>query len=71
MADKLGESFENMEMAVTARNKTIDSLSKSIIELTIANFKLTTIVKKLTAQLETALNQNRIRNNNNNKDRYI
>ena len=49
MADKLGESFENLEMVATVKNETIELLAKSISELTSANVKLTTTVKKLTA----------------------
>ena len=58
-------------MAETAKNETINSLAKSISELTSANVKLTATFKKLTTQIETALNQNRNRNrNNNNKAHY-
>ena len=72
MSEKLSDSFENLTIAATAKNKTIDSLARYISELTRANAELTTTVKKLTAHIETALNQNRSRNNNNNnsKDRY-
>ena len=72
MAEKLGESFVNLEMAAMVKNKTIYSIAQSISKITSANSKLTVTFKKLTAQLETELKQNRSRNNNNNnnKDRY-
>ena len=72
MAEKLGESFVNLEMAAMVKNKTIYSIAQSISKITGANSKLTVTFKKLTAQLETELKQNRSRNNNNNnnKDRY-
>ena len=54
-AENLGESFENLAMAVTAKADTIDDMATSIGKLTTSNAKLTTSIKKLTSQLESAL----------------
>ena len=51
MADKLGESFENLEMVATVKNETIKLLAKSISELTSSNAELAATVKKLTSQI--------------------
>ena len=51
MADKLGESFENLEMVATVKNETIELLAKSISELTSSNAELAATVKKLTSQI--------------------
>ena len=57
-----GESFETLPMAVMAKNETLDSLTRSISDLTSTKAKLTgsnteisVAVKKLTNQLEAAL----------------
>ena len=57
-----GESFETLPMAVMAKNETLDSLTRSISDLTATKAKLTgsntelsVAVKKLTNQLEAAL----------------
>ena len=59
MAEKLGESFDILEMAATAKNETIEILIKTISELTRNNSELTATIKKLTNQLERALGKNR------------
>ena len=51
MAEKIGESFDTLAMAVTKKNDTIESLIKKISELTINNSELTAKIKKLTNQL--------------------
>ena len=66
MTEKLGEYFDNLALAATAKNETIDSLAQAINELTSDNAELTVTVNKLNPQLDTELNQNRSRNNNNN-----
>ena len=62
MQRDLGESFNTLAMASVAKNKTFDSLTKSISNLTTANANLTgsnaelsATVKKLTNQLDAAL----------------
>ena len=61
----LGKSFDTLAMAAVTKNKTFDSLTKSISDLTDAKAKLTrsndelsAAVKKLTNQLEAALKGN-------------
>jgi len=39
MQDQLGDAFDNLAMAVTAKNNTIDNLGKSVSELTATNAK--------------------------------
>ena len=58
MAENLGEYFENLAMAATAKSKTVDAMSQSISKLTSSNAKLTAKIKKMTSQLKTALNNN-------------
>ena len=58
MAEKLGKSFDNIEMAETVKSETIDAMAQSIRKLTIINSKLTATIKKLTSQLKTALKKN-------------
>ena len=76
MAEKLGESFGNLAMAATAKSVTIDAMAQSISKIMSINSKLTATIKKLTSQLETALNKNINSNSGdeskwpNNSDRY-
>ena len=58
IAEKLGESFDTLAMAATAKNDTIESLVKMISDLTSTKSELTATVKKLTNQLERALSKN-------------
>ena len=58
----IGESFDTSAMAAVAKNKTFDSLTRAISDLTATNAKLTgsnaelsAAVKKMTNQLEAAL----------------
>ena len=62
MQRDLGESFDTLAMTAVAKNKTFDSLTRAILDLTATNAKLTgsnaeisAAVKKLTNQLEAAL----------------
>ena len=59
IAEKLGESFDTLAMAATEKNDTIESLIKTISELTSNNLELTATIKKLTNQLERDLSKNR------------
>ena len=52
IAEQLRESFDTLAMAAIAKNDTIESLVKTISELTSANSSLTATIKKLTSQLE-------------------
>ena len=52
MAEKLGESFDNLTMAVTEKIETIDAMAQSISKLTSSNYELTATIKKLTYQPE-------------------
>ena len=58
MAEKLGESFDTLTMAVRAKNDTIKSLTNTIIELTSNKSELTATIKNLTNQLERDLEKN-------------
>ena len=58
IAEKLGESFDTLEMAATVKNNTIEIPVKTISELTSNNSELTATVKKLTNQLERDLSKN-------------
>ena len=59
MAEKLGESFDTLAMAATAKNDTIKILIKTISKITSKKSELTATIKKLTNQLERALGKNR------------
>ena len=59
MAEKLGESFDTLAMASTAENDTIESLIKTISELTSNNSEFTATIKRLTNQLERVQSKNR------------
>ena len=61
---KLGESFDTLAMAATAKNDTIESLVKTISELTTTNSALTATIKKLANQLEKAQIKNGPSENN-------
>ena len=54
----MGEVFDNLAMAATAKNYTIESMAKSISDLTTANKQLTTANQTLTQQLNVALEGN-------------
>ena len=58
IAEKLGESFDTLAMAAMAKNDTIESLIKTISDLTSNNSELTATIKKLTNQLERDLSKN-------------
>ena len=64
IAEKLGESFDTLAMAATAKNDTIESLVKTISELTNTNSALTATIKKLANQLERAQSKNGRSENN-------
>ena len=49
MDEKLGKSFDNIEMAETAKSKTINAVAQSISKLASSNSKLTATIKKLTS----------------------
>ena len=57
IAKKLGESFDNITMAVTAKSKTLNLMAQSISKKRSSNYKLTATIKKMTSQLEMALNK--------------
>ena len=64
IAEKLGESFDTLAMAATAKNDTIESLVKTISEITNTNSALTTTIKKLSNQLERSQSKNGQSENN-------
>ena len=64
MAEKLGESFDTLAMAATAKNETIEILIKTISKLTSTNSELTATIKKLANQLERAQSKNGRSKNN-------
>ena len=64
IAEKLGESFDTLAMAATAKNDTIESLVKTISELTTTNSALTATIKNLANKLERAQSKSG-RNENN------
>ena len=64
IAEKLGESFDTLSMAAATKNYTIESLVKTISELTNTNLALTTTIKKLANQLERAQSKNGWSENN-------
>ena len=57
IAEQLGESFDNLAMAATAKAGTINRLSQTIAELTSTNAQLSNEVKELRKHLESALKQ--------------
>lgn len=56
--DQLGEAFDNLAMAATAKQSTMDKMTKSIAELTESVAALTKTNKELTFQLKKALTNN-------------
>ena len=52
MVNQMGEAFDNLAMAATAKQDTMDSLVKSIADLTEANARLTKANHLLTQQLQ-------------------
>ena len=61
MQEQLGEAFDSLAMAATAKNETIDNLVASVAALTATNAKQNTQIIKLTDDLKKALAAN---NNN-------
>ena len=61
MQEQLGEAFDSLAMAATAKNETIDNLVASVAALTATNAKQNTQIIKLTEDLKKALAAN---NNN-------
>ena len=57
MVEQMGEAFDNLAMAATAKQDTMDSMVKSIADLTDANSRLTKANQTLTQQLQKALAQ--------------
>ena len=57
MVNQMGEAFDNLALAATAKQDTIDSMIKSIADLTDANARLTKANETLTQQLKKALTQ--------------
>ena len=55
MVDQMGEAFDNLAMAATAKQDTLDSMVKSIADLTDANARLTKANQTLTQQLQKCL----------------
>ena len=52
MQDQLGDAFDNLAMAATAKNDTIDNLVNSVSELTATNAKQNEQIIKLTEDLK-------------------
>ena len=52
MVNQMGDAFDNLAMAATAKQDTMDSLVKSIANLTDANARLTKTNQSLTQQLQ-------------------
>ena len=57
MVNQMGEAFDNLAMAATAKQETMDSMVKSIADLTDANARLTKANQTLTQQLQKAMSQ--------------
>ena len=55
IADQLGEAFDNLAMAATAKQDTLESMAKSIADLTEANKVLTKANRDLAENLKKAL----------------
>ncbi len=51
----MGDSFDNLAMAATAKNNTIDNLVKCLSQLTATNAKQSEQIIKLTEELKKAL----------------
>ena len=62
MQDQLGDAFDNLAMAATAKNDTIDNLVKSVSELTTINTKQNEQIIKLTEDLKRTLAGNKSNN---------
>ena len=63
MVEQMGEAFDNLAMAATAKQETFDSMVKTIAELTAANATLVKANLGLTQQLQKCQNGNGSRNN--------
>ena len=57
MINQMSEAFDNLAMAATAKQETMESMIKSIADLTDANARLTKANQTLTQQLQKALAQ--------------
>ena len=57
IAEQLGESFDSLTVAATAKADTIDRLNQTIAELTKTNTQLSNEVKELRKHLKSALKQ--------------
>ena len=57
MVEQMGEAFDNLAMAATAKQTTMDSMVKSMADLTDANARLVKANQTLTLQLQKALAQ--------------
>jgi hypothetical protein len=55
MVDQMGQAFDNLAMAATAKQDTLDSMAKSIADLTDANARLSKANQTLTQQLQKTL----------------
>ena len=66
--EKLGESFDTLNMAATAKNDTIEILFKTTIKLTTTNSAPTATIKKLANQLARAQSKSRRNKNNGTSD---
>ena len=57
MVEQMGEAFDNLAMAATAKQTTMDSMVKSMADLTDANARLVKANQTITQQLQKALAQ--------------
>ena len=57
MVNQMGEAFDNLAMAATAKQDMMDAMVKSIADLTDTNVRLTKANETLTQQLKKALGQ--------------
>lgn len=67
IAEQLGEAFDNLALAATTKNDTIDKLANSIAKLTATNTSLTKRIEEL-EELNKALKQQLYNKCNNSKD---
>ena len=69
MVEQMGEAFNNLALAATAKQDTIDSMVKTIADLTAANATLTKANFSLTQQLQKGQNTGSPRNGGGNGGR--
>ena len=62
MVEQMGEAFDNLAMAATAKQETMDSMVKTIADLTAANATLTKANLSLTQQLQKCQSSGSTRN---------